>query len=80
MPAMRDAPPDDKLKRAVLAKFRRVRAQYARFKQRYGSRLERHWQSILKTAVYSGADRYKRLSRQLNSLSARMAKIRAQAQ
>ncbi|MFH2010881.1 MAG: serine/threonine-protein kinase [bacterium] len=79
MPPMRDAAVDDKLKRSVLAKFRRVRGQYARFKQRYGSRLERHWQAILQTAVYSGADRYKRLDRQLDGLSARMAKIRAQA-
>jgi hypothetical protein len=56
-----------------------VRGQYARFKARYGSRLERYWQRILKTAVYSGADRYKRLNVQLDALSRRMAKIRRQS-
>lgn len=65
-----------KQKRMVLVKFRRVRGQYRRFKVKYGNRLERYWQRILKTAVYSGADRYNRLSVQLNTLSSKMTAIR----
>jgi len=82
MTAMRPMEPDDKAlkqKRAVLAKFRRVRGQYYQFKSKYGNRLERHWQRILKTAVYSGADRYNRLNVQLNALGGKMAAIRKQA-
>jgi len=82
MTVMRPMEPDDKVlkqKRAVLAKFRRVRAQYSRFKAKYGNRVERYWQRILKTAVYSGVDRYSRLNVQLNVLSGKMASIRKQA-
>ncbi len=81
-PVMRPMDTDDKAakqKRMVLAKFRRVRGQYYRFKSKYGNRLERHWQRILKTAVYSGSDRYSRLNVQLNALSGKMAAIRKQA-
>jgi hypothetical protein len=77
--AMRPMHPDDKVekqKRMVLAKFRRVRGQYYRFRAKYGNRLERYWQRILKTAVYSGVDRYSRLNVQLNALSSKMAAIR----
>ena len=80
--AMRPMEPDDKAekqKRMVLGKFRRVRGQYHRFKKKYGNRLERYWQRILKTAVYSGADRYSRLNVQLNALGAKMSAIRKQA-
>lgn len=82
MPVMRPVTPDDKAekqKRMVLAKFRRVRRQYSRFKAKYGNRLERYWQRILKTAVYSGSDRYSRLNVQLNLLSGKMAVIRKAA-
>lgn len=82
MTAMRPMEPDDKAekqKRMVLGKFRRVRGQYHRFKKKYGNRLERYWQRILKTAVYSGADRYSRLNVQLNALGAKMSAIRKQA-
>jgi len=82
MTSMRPMEPDDKAekqKRMVLAKFRRVRGRYYRFKAKYGNRLERYWQRILKTAVYSGADRYSRLNVQLNTLGAKMATIRKQA-
>lgn len=82
MTAMRPMEPDDKAKkqkRMVLAKFRRVRGQYYRFKAKYGNRLERYWQRILKTAVYSGADRYSRLNVQLNRLGGKMVAIRKQA-
>lgn len=63
-------------KRRVLAKYRRVRRQYLRFKAKYGERLERHWIRIARTAVYSGAGRYKQLDRLLDGLSARMARAR----
>jgi serine/threonine protein kinase len=65
---------DEALKAAVLAKFRRVQGQYAAYKSQNGLRLESHWNKILQTAVYSGADRYKRLNALLDDLVARMAR------
>jgi len=82
MAPVRPVQPDDngeKQKRMVLAKFRRVRGQYNRFKAKYGNRLEPLWQRILKTAVYSGADRYSRLNVLLDALGGQMATIRKQA-
>lgn len=62
-------------RRRVEAKYLRVRRQYAAFKAKYGERLEPQWIAIARTAVYSGADRYRRLDRQLDDLVARMAGI-----
>jgi serine/threonine protein kinase len=61
---------------AVNRKFRRVKSQYKRFRSRYGHRLEKRWQAILRTAVYSGSDKYKRLDSMLDGLRHRMAAIR----
>ena len=60
---------------AVLSKFRRVEAQYKKFKARYGGRLESRWQAILNAAVYSGADKYNRLDKMLDSLVRQMRAI-----
>ena len=65
---------NEALKASVLAKFRRVQAQYGAYKAKNGLRLESHWNTILQTAVYSGSDRYKRLNALLDDLTARMAR------
>lgn len=78
-PPDRDAPPrhaaGDEERRLVQAKYLRVRRQYVVFKAKYGERLEPLWIRIARTAVYSGADRYKLLDRQLDELTSRMAAI-----
>ncbi len=67
-------------KKRVLAKYMRVKRQYVAFKAKYGERLERYWIRIARTAVYSGADRYKRLDRLLDDLAVRMARVRRSGQ
>jgi hypothetical protein len=70
----RDGPSDEE-RRQVQAKYLRVRQRYSAFKAKYGERLEPLWIRIARTAVYSGADRYKLLNQQLDELTARMAAI-----
>ena len=85
-PRMRKHPPrvvparphvdhEAKLAADVQRKFRSVSAQYRRFRQMYGRRLENQWQSILHAAVYRGASKYKRLDAMLNRFRAKMSAI-----
>jgi hypothetical protein len=71
-----DAKVDASEAKRVERKYRRVRSQYKKFRAQYGQRLEKKWQAILRTAVYSGSNKYRRLDSMLDGLKRRMSAIR----
>ena len=60
------------------AQFRKLNADYARFKKSYGRRLDREWSELVTAIQYIGTDpaKLRRVSRQIKQFRGKMRKMR----